>query len=61
MNNNRGCGIAKEIMQEIMVNKDKKVKWRYEIDCFYLLLKIIFYLNHIIKLFYQTYLIYLTT
>ena len=46
-----------------MINKDKNIKWGYrfknKLIVFTYYLKLFFILSHIIKLFYQTYLIYL--
>ena len=30
MNNNKGCGIIKKIVNVIMTNENTKIKWRYE-------------------------------
>ena len=50
-------------MKVIRINKDKKVKWKYEFEnkltVFIYCLKLFFTLNHTIKLFYQIWLIYL--
>ena len=54
-----------KIVKIIKVNGDKKIKWRSGLNnkliVFTYYLKLSFILNHIIKLFYQTYLIYLMT
>ena len=66
MSNGGGCEEVKEIVKIIRANKDKKVKWRFELKnkliifTYYLKLKILT-LSHTIKLFYQAYLIYLIT
>ena len=61
MNDNEGCGVAKEIMKVIRINGDKNVKWKYELKnkliVFTYYLKLFFILSHTIELFYQTYLI----
>ena len=55
----------KKIMKIIRINKDKNVKWRCGVKnkliIFTYYSKLFFTLSHIIKLFYQTYLIYLIT
>ena len=63
MSDSGGCEEVKKIMKIIRANKDKKVKWRFELKnkliifTYYLKLKILT-LSHTIKLFYQAYLIY---
>ena len=63
LNNNRGHGVIKKIVEVTRTNMGKKIKWRYKLKnkliIFIYYLKLFFTLNHIIKLFYQTYLIYL--
>ena len=52
-------------MKVIKINEDEKIKWRYglknKLIVFTYLLKLFFTLIYTIKLFYQTYLIYLIT
>ena len=56
MSNNRGGGIVKEIVEIIMVNKDKKVKLRCKLKnkliIFTYYLNLFLILSYIIKLFY---------
>ena len=65
LSNNRGCEVVKEIVKVIGVNRDKKIKWKYELKkkfiIFIYYLKLFFTLHHTNKLFYQIYLIYLMT
>ena len=61
--NNVGRRIIKVIIEKIMINDDKKIKYKYKFDnkliIFIYYLKLFFIINYIIKLFYQIYLIYL--
>ena len=59
MNNNEDCGVAKEIVKVIKINERCKFKNKLIVFTYYL--KLFLILSHIIKLFYQTYLIYLIT
>ena len=63
--NSGGHKIVKEIVEVNRVNKSKKVKWIFnfknKLIVFTYYLKLFFTLCHAIKLFYQTYLIYLMT
>ena len=65
MNNSRGHGVVKKIIEVLRIKRDKKVKWKYglknKLIGFTYYLKLFFALNHTIKLFYQIYLIYLMT
>ena len=61
-NNNRSSEITKQIIEVIKINSGKKVKWKYRLNNKYLIfftyyLKLLFTLNHTIKLFYQAYLL----
>ena len=62
LNNNGSREVVKEILDIIMVNEDKNVKWicglKKKLIIFTYCFKLVFILNYIIKLFYQTYLIY---
>ena len=65
LSNKRDRVVVKEIVNVIRANKNKKVKWRCELKNklinFTYYLKLFFILSYTIKLFYQTYLIYLIT
>ena len=64
-NNNGDRAMVKEIVKISKTNKNKKIKLRYgfknKLIGFTYYLKLFFILNFTIKLFYQTYLIYLIT
>ena len=63
LSSNGGHQEAKETVEIIKANDDKKVKWIYEFKhkliIFTYYLKLFLILSHFIKLFYKTYLIYL--
>ena len=63
MGKNGSHRVAKEIVEVIKANGDKKVKYKCqlknELIIFTYYLKLFLALSHTIKLFYQTYLIYL--
>ena len=63
--NNGGGGIVNEIVELTKANRGKRVKWKCGLEnkliVFTYYLKLFFTLIHTIKLFYQTYLVYLLT
>ena len=65
MSNSEGYGIAKKIVEVIITNEGKNIKWRFRLNnkliIFTYYLKWFLTLSQTIKLFYQIYLIYLIT
>ena len=65
MSNSEGYGIVKKIVEVIIINEGKNVKWRFRLNnkliIFTYYLKWFLTLSQTIKLFYQIYLIYLIT
>ena len=63
--NNGDHEVVKGVVKIIRTNHGKKVKWKCRLKnkliVFTYYLKLFLTLSHIIKLFYQTYLIYLMT
>ena len=63
--NNKGHKVAKDIIETIRTNENKKIKWKYELKnkliIFIFYYSYFFILNNIIKLFYKVYFIYLIT